>query len=143
MALGPVEVLVFSFPGNQFNGAIIPELERLTASGTITVIDGVFVTRDDAGDVAFLEFEQLGENHDAARLAGVLDQIESLISDEDILELADGLAPGDSEAILVFEHTWAKPFRDAIVESGGILSGEMRLPGLAVDELLDELAALD
>lgn len=143
MALGPVEVLVFSFPGSQFNGAIVPELERLTASGTITVIDGVFVTRDSAGDVTFVEFEQLAENHDAARLADVLDQVESLISDEDVLELADGLAPGDSEAILVFEHTWAKPFRNAIVTSGGILTGEMRLPGLAVDELLDELAALD
>ncbi len=143
MALGPVEVLVFSFPGSQFNGAIIPELERLTSSGTITVIDGVFVTRDEAGDVAFVEFEELGENHDAARLAGVLDQIESLISDEDIEELAADLAPGDSEAIIVFEHTWAKPFRDAILDSGGILTGEMRLPGLVVDELLDELATLD
>jgi hypothetical protein len=143
MALRPVEVLVLGFPGNQFNGKIIPELERLTASGIITVIDGVFVTRDDAGDLTFVEFEQLGENHDAARLAGVLDQIESLISDEDVLELADGLAPGDSEAILVVEHTWAKPFRDAIMASGGILTGEMRLPGLAVDELLDELAAID
>jgi hypothetical protein len=143
MALGPVEVLVLSFPGSQFNGAIIPELERLTSSGIITVIDGVFVTRDSSGDVTFVEFGELGENHDAARLAAVLDQVESLISDEDVLELADGLAPGDAEAILVFEHTWAKPFRDAIVESGGILTGELRLPGLAVDELLDELAALD
>jgi len=142
MALGPVEVLVFSFPGNQFNGSIIPELERLTANGTITVIDGVFVTRDESGEVTFVEFEQLGENHDAARLAGVLNQIESLISDEDVAELADGLAPGDSEAILVFEHTWAKPFRDAIESSGGVLTGELRLPGAAVDELLDELAAL-
>jgi len=132
-----------SFPGSQFNGAIVPELERLTSGGIITVIDGVFVTRDSAGDVTFVEFGELGENHDAARLAAVLDQVESLISDEDVLELADGLAPGDSEAILVFEHTWAKPFRDAIVGSGGILTGEMRLPGLAVDELLDELAALD
>jgi hypothetical protein len=101
------------------------------------------VTRDESGDVTFLEFAELGENHDAARLAAVLDQVESLISDEDVQELADGLAPGDSEAILVFEHTWAKPFRDAIVASGGILTGELRLPGLAVDELLDELAALD
>ena len=142
MALGPVEVLVFSFPGNQFNGEIIPELERLTANGVITIIDGVFVTRDADGTIDFVEFEQLDSGHDAARLAGVLDQVESLISDEDVAELADSLAPGDSEAILVFEHTWAKPFRDAIVGSGGILTGEMRLPGLAVDGLLDELAAL-
>ena len=69
MALGPVEVLVLSFPGSQFNGAVIPELERLTSNGIISVIDGVFVTRDEAGDVTFVEFEELGENHDAARLA--------------------------------------------------------------------------
>ena len=143
MALGPVEVLVLAFPGSQFNGAILPELERLTTEGIITVIDGVFVTRDLEGDIAFVEFGELGENHDAARLAAVLDQVESLLSDEDVLELAADLAPGDSEAILVFEHTWAKPFRDAIVESGGVLTGEMRLSGLVVDELLDELAALD
>ena len=103
----------------------------------------MFVTRDQAGDVNFLEFEQLGDKHDAGRLASVLDQIESLISDEDILELADGLAPGDSQVILVFEHTWAKPLRDAISSSGGILTGEMRLPGQAVDELLDDLATID
>ena len=143
MALGPVEVLVFSFPGSKFNGGILAELEKLTSAGTITVIDGVFVTRDPAGDVTFVEFEELSDNADAARLAGLLDQLESLISDEDILDLADDLSPGDSEAILVFEHTWAKPFRDAIVGSGGILTGEMRFPGLAVDEFLDQLAALD
>lgn len=143
MALGPVEVLVFSFPGSKFNGGILAELEKLTSAGTITVIDGVFVSRDTAGDVTFVEFEELGDNADASRLAGLLDQLESLISEEDILELADDLAPGDSEAILVFEHTWAKPFRDAIVGSGGILTGEMRFPGLAVDEFLDQLAALD
>ena len=139
MALGPIEILVVAFPGNQFSGEIVPELERLTASGTITIIDGVFVSRDEAGELLFVEFEQLDAGHDAARLAGVLDQLESLISDEDVAELAADLAPGSSQAILVFEHTWAKPLRDAILHSGGILTDEMRLPGLAVEQLLDEL----
>jgi uncharacterized membrane protein len=142
MALGPIEVLVIAFPGNQFSGEIIPELERLTAAGTITIVDGIFVARDDAGELLFMEFEQLDAGHDAARLAGVLNQIESLISDEDIAELAADLEPGNSQAILVFEHTWAKPLRDAIVNSGGILTDELRLPGLAVDQLLNELASM-
>jgi len=139
VALGPIEILVVAFPGNQFSGEIVPELERLTASGTITIIDGVFVSRDEAGELLFVEFEQLDAGHDAARLAGVLDQLESLISDEDVAELAADLEPGSSQAILVFEHTWAKPLRDAILHSGGILTDEMRLPGLAVEQLLDEL----
>ena len=139
VALGPIEILVVAFPGNRFTGEIVPELERLVEAGTITVIDGVFVSRDADGELLIVEFGQLDAGHDAARLAGVLDQLESLISDEDVAELARDLGAGDSQAILVFEHTWAKGLRDAIVHSGGILTDELRLPGLAVEQLLDEL----
>ena len=143
MALGPIEVLVVSFPGNQFTGGIIPELERLVANDTISIIDGLLVRKDADGEVTVIEFEELGGNADAERLAGVMDQLESLISDEDVQELAASLEPDSSEAILVFEHTWAKPLRDAIVASGGLLANNFRVPGMVVDELLAELAELD
>lgn len=142
MALGPIEVLVVSFPGNEFNGAIIPELERLVDNDTISIIDGLLVRKDADGEVTFTEFAELGGNADAERLANVMDQIESLISDEDVMELAASLEPDSSEAILVFEHTWAKPLRDAIVASGGVLADNFRVSGLVVDELLAELAEL-
>ena len=142
MALGPIEVLVIQFPGNRFTGEIIPELERLIENDTISVIDGLLVRKDDNGDVDFVEFDELGINDDAARLAGVVDQLDALISDEDVAEWAANLEPGSSEAILVFEHTWAKGFRDAVVNSGGILADNIRIPGLVVDELLAELAEL-
>jgi hypothetical protein len=143
MSLGPIEVLVVGFPGNQFSGLIIPELERLIEADVISVVDGLLVSKDANGDVTFVEFDEIGENDDAARLADVLDQLESLISDEDVDELSAGLEPNSSAAILVFEHTWAKPFRDAIVDSGGVLAANFRVPGLVVDELLDELAELE
>ena len=142
MALGPIEVLVIEFPGNRFTGEIIPELERLIANDTISVIDGLLVRKDLDGELTFLEFDELGVNDDAAKLAGVLNQMEALISDEDVLEWADALEPGSSEAILVFEHTWAKPLRDAIINSGGVLENDFRVPGLVVEELLAELAEL-
>ncbi len=142
MSLGPIEVLVIAFPDNQFRGHIIPELEKLIESGTISVVDGLFITKDNDGNTAAVEFEQLEANHDAARLSHLLNQLDSLISDEDIDELTDSLPNNSSGAILVFEHTWAKPFRDAILEAGGILAGDFRVPGIAIDALLDELAAL-
>ena len=43
----------------------------------------------------------------------------------------------------MFEHTWAKPLRDAIGASGGVLLADFRVPGPLVDELLDELSTLD
>ena len=143
MALGPIAVIVVGFPGNRFNGEIIPELEKLVESDTISVVDGLLVMKTADGEVEFVEFDQDGENADAARLAGLFDQIDSLISDEDVDELAAGLEPNSSAAILVFEHTWAKPFRDAIVASGGVLAADFRVPGAVVDELLDELSKID
>jgi hypothetical protein len=143
MPLAPIEVLVISFPGNKFSGAILPELERLVDDDTISIIDGVFVTKDADGDVTFVEFEEMGGDPEAAKVAAVMNQLESLISDEDIMEFAAGLEPNSSEAILVFEHTWARPLRDAIVGSGGVLVNNFRVPGAAVDQLMAELAESD
>jgi hypothetical protein len=143
MALGPIEVIVVGFPGNQFNGEILPELERLVEAGTISIVDGLFLRKDGDGEVEFYELGEVGSDASVERLAALLDEVESLISDEDVMALAEGLEPDSSAAMLVFEHTWAKPFRDAIIASGGVLAANFRVPGMVVDELLDELAALD
>jgi hypothetical protein len=39
----------------------------------------------------------------------------------------------------VFEHKWAKPFRDAVVDSGGVLVANFRIPGVVADEVLAAL----
>jgi hypothetical protein len=143
MALGPIEIVVIAFPGNQFNGQIIPELQRLIDADTISIVDGLFLTKDADGVVDFVEFDEIGANDDADRLAGLVDQLDALISDEDVAEFAAGLEPNSSAAVLAFEHTWAKPFRDAILASGGILAADFRVPGLVIDELLNELASAD
>jgi len=143
MALGPIEVLVVGFPGNQFNGEILPELERLIENDTISLVDGVLLQKEADGEVSFTEFEELGSNADAAMLANLMNQVESFISDDDVLELAEGLEPNSAAAILVFEHTWFKPLRDNIIASNGVLVNNFRVPGLVVEELLAELAELE
>jgi uncharacterized membrane protein len=143
MSLGPIEVIVVGFPGNKFNGAVLPELMALVEAGTITVVDGVFITKDAAGDVAFVEFGEVGIDGEAAALADLVGEAMELVSDEDVDELAANLEPGSSAAMLVFEHTWAKGFRDAIAGSGGELLADFRVPAVAVEELLVALAELD
>ena len=88
MPLGPIEVLVINFPGNQFSGEIIPELERLVDNDTISIIDGILVRKDENGDVTFTEFEEMGGNAEATALANVMNQLEALISDDDIMAFA-------------------------------------------------------
>ena len=47
MTMGPVSYTVVAFPGNQFNGNIAPEVERLVASGIVRILDLVFVGKDE------------------------------------------------------------------------------------------------
>ena len=136
MSIGPIEVLVIAFPENRFTGEIIPELQRLVEGGTIAIVDGLFVTKDAGGVTAFVEFAEVGLDDDVAALAGLMDRVEGLVSDEDVDALTGAIAPGSSAAILVFEHTWAKPFRDAVVGAGGVLAANLRIPGAVVDEIL-------
>ena len=50
MAIGPVEYIIVGFPGNQFNGEIAPELAKLVESGTIRLLDLVFIMKDADGN---------------------------------------------------------------------------------------------
>jgi Family of unknown function (DUF6325) len=141
MPMGPVEVLVVAFPENQFKGEILPELQRLVEAKTISIIDGVLAVKDSVGDCLFVEFSELDASHEARAFAGLLDSVLGLISDEDVMELTDSLEPNSSAAILVFEHTWAVPLRDAIVGAGGVLAADFRVPGPVVDEVLAAVEA--
>jgi len=134
VGMGPVEVIAVGFPGSQFNGAILPELQKLVDGGVITIIDGLLALKDETGAVSLVE---LGESEDdAGRLGLLAERIDGLVSDEDVAELTADLAPGSSAAILVYENTWMKPLRDAIVDSEGVLLSNVRVPGFVIDEIL-------
>ena len=141
MSSGPIEILAINFPGARFDGSILAELARLVEAGTINVIDGLVVMCDDDGEVSIVEVTEVDDD-DLGALANLVDPLADLVSDEDVEELTQGLEPGDAAAILVFEHAWAVPLRDAIVDAGGQLAAQVRVPGAVVDEVLREVAAL-
>jgi len=138
-ALGPIEVLVVAFPGNTFNGKIVPALADLVDKNTISIIDGLLVSKNESGDVSFAEFDELGVNDDAAALAPLFERVDGLLSDDDVDELSAGLENNSSAAILVFEHTWFKPLRDAVLDSGGVLLQDVHGPESVVDEVLSAI----
>ena len=140
MGLGPIELLVVGFPGSQFNGGIMEALTDVVQRDIVSVVDCLLITKDPDGTVGFIEIEDAGANEDVAALASLISDANGLLSEEDVDEIAKALEPGDSAAALVFEHTWAKPFRDAIVASGGVLVANTRVPGMVVDEVLAALA---
>jgi hypothetical protein len=141
--LGPIEIVVLAFPGNQFNGSALPELQKLVDNDTISIIDGVLALKDADGAVTFVEFEEITEDPDATALSALFDRIDGLLSDEDVDTLVADLPLNCAAAVLVFEHTWVKPLRDALVSSGGIMLESIRVPGRVADEVLQAARAAE
>jgi hypothetical protein len=139
MALGPVEYIIVGFPGNKFNGEIAPQLGKLVESGTIRILDLVFVTKDGDGNVAAVEFE----DHDDVALFNALEgEVGGLISHEDVEYAAAELDPDSSAALLIWEDVWATPFVEAMRNSGGVLIEGARIPHDLIEAAEAELAAV-
>ena len=137
MALGPVEYIILGFPGNRFNGEIAPELRKLVESGTIRVLDLVFIMKDADGNVEAVELE----DHDDVALFNALEgEVGGLISTEDIEYAAADLEPNSSAALLIWEDVWAAPFVAALRASGAVLIEGSRIPHDLIEAAEAELA---
>ena len=137
MPYGPVELIVLKFPGNRFTGAIAPALAELIGSGTIRIIDAVFVVKDAEGGVRAYELADLGEE-DYAAFDPIVSEVLGVLSEDDIRELSAGLANNSSVALLLFENVWATRLRDAVLEARGELLLSERIPHMVVEEVLAE-----
>ena len=136
MAVGPVEYIVIAFPGNEFKGEIAPALRELVDNKTIDIIDLAFIHKDAAGDVTILELEQEGSEIFEA-FETLAAKRGGLVSDEDMLSIAEALDPSSSAAILVWEDTWAERFVSAVRNAGGVVVDLQRVPAVVVEAAID------
>ncbi len=136
MTSGPVEYIIVAFPGNKFTGEIAPELIDLVASGTVRILDLIFIGKDADGSVVAFEIDEL----DALAGFGDLDaDVGGLISPEDIEYAAAALEPNSSAALLIWEDLWAKPFAEAVRRADGILLEGARIPHEFIEPALADL----
>ena len=61
MAIGPVQLIVLGFNHPDFHGEIIAELERLSESDTMRVIDSLAVYKDADGELEVEHLSNLSE----------------------------------------------------------------------------------
>src|SRR4051794_32926330 len=142
MAIGPVQLIVLGFSHPEFHGEIIAELERLKESDTVRVIDALAVHKDADGEIEVEHLSNLSKDEAIEFGSKVAALIGLGIDGEEGLEAgaavgaeaaADGISifeggewdvleeiPNDSAAALILiEHHWAVPLRDAIARTGG------------------------
>jgi uncharacterized membrane protein len=145
MAIGPVQLIVLGFNHPNFHGEVIAELERLRRSDTVRVIDALAVYKDAQGDVEVehlsnLSTEEavelgskigaligLGIEGEAGMEAGAILFGEAaaetggvqVFSDADAWDVLAEIPDDSAAALLLIEHHWAVPLRDAIARAGG------------------------
>lgn len=139
MGHGPVDLVVVRFPDNNFTGEITRELKALVDTGTVRVLDLMFVTKDAEGNFSVVELTDL-DDAVAAAFDEFVGDIEAFFSEEDVQAIADGMAPNSSAGLILYENTWATAFAQAVRNANGEVLLAERVPR-AVIEALEETAA--
>ncbi|SDG54348.1 DUF6325 family protein [Microbacterium pygmaeum] len=130
---GPIELYAIGFDGDRPGPAILQAVDDLVASGTVNVLDLVFVTRSLDGELSILE---LSDTSDDAGVPAL--DLAGLAGEDDIAALAEGVAPGSSAAVLVVELLWAKAFAGALYDAGGAVLAREGIPAPIVNAFLSE-----
>src|SRR5437762_6527035 len=143
MAIGPVQLVVLGFVEPNFHGEVIAELERLRKSDTVRVIDAIAVYKDADEELEVEHLSNLTED-EAIELGSTIGALiglgidgeegaqqgaaagaEAAAEGIDIFDDAEAwdvlaeIPPNSAAALLLLEHNWAVPLRDAVARAGG------------------------
>jgi uncharacterized membrane protein len=138
-----VQLVVLGFQQPEFHGEIIAELERLRDSDTVRVIDALAVHKDPAGEIEVLHLSNLSKDEavelgskvaaliglgiegEEGMVAGAAAGAEaatdgiSVFSDDDAWDVLEDIPNDSAAALILLEHHWAVPLRDAVARAGG------------------------
>ena len=161
MAIGPVQLIVLGFEHPDFHGQVIAELERLRETDTVRVIDSLAVYKDADGE---LEVEHLSnltqdeaielgskigaliglgiegeEGAEAGAIAGAEEVAAeggvNVFTDEEAWDVLADIPNDSAAALILIEHHWAVPLRDAIMRAGGFRISDAFISPLDLVEL--------
>jgi hypothetical protein len=138
--LGPVDYLIIEFPSGQqhFTGESITELVKLHDAGTIRIMDLLILIKNEDGSIDATELEDLPALGEFQKIEA--DLVETLAED-DVITLAEAMAPGSVGGVLVYENLWAAPFGSAVRRAGGQLLTGGRIPIQAIIAAIEADAA--
>ena len=147
MAFGPIQIFTFGFPSTEgFEGRIADELVKLSDAGIIRIVDALAVVAD-GDEVDILRVSDLDEEQreelgmQMGALIGLgMDGLEGMLAGAEVgaeiveegglgvveaigEEFIENLPDGAAALLLIIEHAWAVPLREAVVDAGGILLG--------------------
>ena len=144
MAIGPVQLIVLGFNHPDFHGEVIAELQQLRDNDTVRVIDSIVVYKDVNGELETEHLSNLTEQEaielgskigaliglgvegeegmEAGAVAGAEEAAAegiNVFGDADEWDVLEDIPNDSAAALILLEHHWAVPLRDAIARAGG------------------------
>jgi uncharacterized membrane protein len=148
VSIGPVQLIALGFDQPDFHGEIVAELERLRANDSVRVIDALAVYKAPDGQLDVEHLSNLSPD-EAVELGSVVGALVGLgidgeegaragaaagaeaaqdgfevFSDEDAWDVVEDIPPDSAAALVLIEHHWAVPLRDAVARAGGFRLGD-------------------
>lgn len=160
MTFGPAQLVVLGFDRPTFTGAIAAELTRLAELDIVRVIDAIVVHKDAEGNVTTAQISGLSEDQaeefgakvgaliglgaageEGAILGAVVgaeaaeEQDGHVLGDPDDWYVLDDIPDDSAAALLLLEHRWMIPLRDAVIGAGGMALGDAWIRPLDLVEI--------
>lgn len=132
---GPIDYIIVGFEGNKFDGSILKSLNDSIEKGIIGLIDLALIKRDEDDTVSVINVSDLGDEYAVSFIEQHKQNATSQIGEDDINEVADLIEKNCAAGLLVIEHLWAKPLKEAIINANGVLLAEGRIHPDAAEEL--------
>lgn len=138
MDIGPVELMVLTFPGERADPRVVEAISEVVSRGYVTVLDLVYLSRLHDGQIRVTDVDQdlsdtgLGELQVTAQ---------ALVSEDDLEVVRDSLEPGNSAAVVVYEETWARRVSSVVRDAGGEVALHVQIPRDDVETALREAGA--
>ena len=130
--MGPVELIVLTFPGASPGRGAVRALAGLQLSGSVRVLDTLLVVKAADGSVDTTELSDIPGLADVVQVQPL-----SLIAVDDAEEVGDTLEAGTCAVLALVEQTWAAEAAEAVRDSGGELAASVRIPAQVVREVLE------
>ncbi|HEY1004156.1 MAG TPA: hypothetical protein VGD83_31405 [Streptosporangiaceae bacterium] len=156
-----MQLIVLGFNHPDFHGEVIAELERLRESDTVRVIDSLAVYKDADGGLEVEHLSNLTQEEaielgskigaliglgiegedgiEAGAIAGAEEVAAeggvNVFTDEEAWDVLADIPNDSAAALILIEHHWAVPLRDAIMRAGGFRISDAFISPLDLVEL--------
>jgi hypothetical protein len=139
---GPLEYVLFQFDDDRFIGEILPKMIESQEQGSVSVVDLVFIVKDEAGNLEVVEVSELADE-DEALFAPLISDTLGILTAGDVALAAKHLPENATGAVLLLEHRWALGIQQAVHAAGGVVLDSAYISPQTQAELIAEMKQME